>query len=74
MDNDKLSRESRLINQVMREAYEVNLIPADLTDTDLAFASPNGRTKNRRLCRFKIVNGVKYQLHSTRGWKEYRSI
>ena len=31
--------------------------------------SNNGWGK-RHLARFKVVNGVKYQLHATRGWKK----
>lgn len=30
----------------------------------------NGGWGKRRLNRFKIKNGIKYQLHATRGWKK----
>lgn len=48
-------------------------ILADLTlpSTSKAFHSaPRTRMKSRRLARATIVNGVKYQLHATRGWKK----
>ncbi|AVO36617.1 hypothetical protein [Pukyongiella litopenaei] len=62
----------KLIPLPDRFEYPVFNFGSDPITNDAVPASHKGARGwgYRRLARFKTVNGIRYQLHATRGWKK----